>query len=136
MAARGIRNNNPLNIRRGDRWQGMLSLQADDTFVQFESMQYGLRAGMKVLKNYITGNNSSHKRFTTVNTIISRWAPASENNTEAYIRTVVGLSGIGRFDRISFFNKGQICRLVRAMAFVEVGSLLPMEQIESAYDLV
>ena len=37
MIARGIRNNNPLNIRRSkDKWQGMKALQTDAQFCQFE----------------------------------------------------------------------------------------------------
>ena len=52
---RGIRNNNPLNIRKGNNWQGEISPQSDKEFEQFESMTMGVRAGMKILRNYITG---------------------------------------------------------------------------------
>lgn len=35
---RGIRNNNPLNIRRSaDHWQGMRDEQTDPSFVQFKT---------------------------------------------------------------------------------------------------
>ena len=45
MISRGIRNNNPLNVRRSkDKWQGMKALQTDASFVQFETMAYGWRA--------------------------------------------------------------------------------------------
>ena len=45
MIARGIRNNNPLNVRRSkDKWQGMKPLQTDPQFCQFETMPYGWRA--------------------------------------------------------------------------------------------
>ena len=38
MIARGIRNNNPLNIRRSkDKCQGMKALQTDPQFCQFET---------------------------------------------------------------------------------------------------
>ncbi len=47
---RGIRNNNPLNIRRSkDKWQGLRALQTDTAFCQFETMAYGWRAAFVLL---------------------------------------------------------------------------------------
>ena len=42
MLPRGIRNNNPLNIRRTakDQWQGLRAQQTDASFCQFESLDY------------------------------------------------------------------------------------------------
>ena len=41
---RGIRNNNPLNIRRSkDKWKGMRAVQSDAQFCQFESLEWGWR---------------------------------------------------------------------------------------------
>ena len=96
MIPRGIRNNNPLNIRRSkDQWQGQIapSLQrglGEASFCQFETMEYGWRAAFVLLtRTYY------HKyRLYTIRGIVSKWAPASENNTEAYIRNVSRLTGI------------------------------------------
>ena len=42
MEARGIRNNNPLNIRRSaDKWQGLKAQQEDREFFQFSEMKWG-----------------------------------------------------------------------------------------------
>ena len=50
MLPRGIRNNNPLNIRRGkDQWQGLRAQQTDASFCQFESLEYGWRAAFYLL---------------------------------------------------------------------------------------
>ena len=50
---RGLRNNNPLNIRHtADRWKGACIHQTDKSFVQFETMAYGYRAAWKVLDTY------------------------------------------------------------------------------------
>ena len=50
MLPRGIRNNNPLNIRRSkDQWQGMKKEQTDSAFCQFENLAYGWRAAFKLL---------------------------------------------------------------------------------------
>ena len=51
--SRGIRNNNPLNIRHSaDRWLGMREEQEDKSFVQFKSMAYGYRAAWRILQTY------------------------------------------------------------------------------------
>ncbi len=52
MTARGIRNNNPGNIRKGDNWQGLAAEQTDEAFCVFRSAEYGIRALVKVLLNY------------------------------------------------------------------------------------
>ena len=91
MTPRGIRNNNPLNIRRSkDQWKGMAEAQTDGAFVQFKSMEWGWRAAF-----YLLTRTYYHKyRLYTIRGIVSKWAPASENNTEAYIQNVSKLTGI------------------------------------------
>ena len=42
---RGIRNNNPLNIRIGNQWLGERANPNDPAFEQFVAMEYGIRAG-------------------------------------------------------------------------------------------
>ena len=80
---RGLRNNNPLNIRRtAIRWIGARIEQTDKSFVQFTSMAYGYRAAWKILQSYYERFCQQGKPF-TVRNIISRWAPPNENDTEA-----------------------------------------------------
>ena len=51
---RGLRNNNPLNIRRNNtKWQGLSVTQTDKSFFQFKTMAYGYRAAFKTLQTYI-----------------------------------------------------------------------------------
>ena len=85
----GIRNNNPLNIRTGDNWQGMTG--SNGGFVVFDSPVMGFRAAFRILKNYRDKYNVQ-----TIGEIISRWAPPSENDTGAYIAHVESASGISR----------------------------------------
>lgn len=88
---RGIRNNNPLNIRRSkDQWKGLSKTQGDRSFCQFETLEYGWRAAFYLL----TRTYYFKYRLYTVRAIVSRWAPPSENNTEAYIANVCRLTGI------------------------------------------
>lgn len=88
---RGIRNNNPLNIRRSkDKWKGMRAVQSDAQFCQFESLEWGWRAAFWLLtRTYY------HKyRLFTIRAIVTKWAPAIENNTKSYIANVSRLTGI------------------------------------------
>ena len=89
---RGLRNNNPLNIRRsGDKWQGLRVLQEDREFFQFSEMKWGWRAAFRLLCHTYYGKY----KLRTIRDIITRWAPPKENNTEAYIRRVTDRIGIG-----------------------------------------
>lgn len=50
---RGLRNNNPGNIRLSkDKWQGLRERQEDKEFFQFVSIEWGYRALMRTLQNY------------------------------------------------------------------------------------
>ena len=92
--ARGIRNNNPLNIRHSsDRWEGARIEQTDRSFVQFTSMAYGYRAAWKTLESYWKYFHNKGMPFTPCN-IIHRWAPKMENDSTAYVRTVCSISGL------------------------------------------
>ena len=89
---RGIRNHNPLNIRRSkDQWKGMAEVQTDRAFVQFKSLEYGWRAAFVLL----TRTYYHTYRLFTIRAIISRWAPPNENNTKRYIENVSRFTGIG-----------------------------------------
>ena len=133
---RGIRNNNPLNIRKGSAWQGLATVQSDPSFCVFKSMVYGLRAAHKLLRNYITGSDGRVKPADTISTIIMKWAPPSENATQKYIEFVANETGLSPFERIHFLNRKTMCDLVAAMAFVECGQRIDRKLIESAYDML
>lgn len=92
---RCIRNNNPLNIRRGTaRWKGMSKRDDDEDFEQFETMAYGWRAAFILL-----GRTYYEKyHLNTIQKIISRWAPACENKTDAYMMYVSINVGINECD--------------------------------------
>lgn len=133
---RGIRNNNPLNIRKGNGWQGERKNQTDPAFEEFVSMTYGLRAGFKVLKNYQAESLPRQKRADTIRKIIRRWAPPSENMTDRYIQTVAKLTGCHPDEVIHFRDRTKMVALVHAMCRVECGEDIDVGLIESAYDLV
>lgn len=131
--SRGLRNNNPLNIRLSGttRWQGEIRPSSDRSFCQFESMAYGYRAALKLLQNY-SKLNGCH----TIRTMVSRWAPPSENDTRSYIATVVKLTGIDPDKQINVSNKRQMCALVAAMSQVENGVPAVMADVEAGWCLL
>jgi len=86
--ARGIRNNNPGNIRKGIKWLGRVEPGKDAAFIEFQSMPYGIRA------LYIDLINKHKSGLKTVRDIIYRYAPPSENLTDAYVASVAKEVGI------------------------------------------
>ena len=125
---RGIRNNNPLNIRIGNQWQGEVEDPTDPDFEQFKCMHYGLRAGFILLRRYI-----ERYHLDNISAIISRWAPASENNTRHYIEVVSDMAEIGVLDRLDFNNSSQMIRRVDAMIYVENGQKIDRSIIGASY---
>lgn len=92
---RGIRNNNPGNIRHGAKWNGLADDQPDSAFCTFIQPEYGIRAMAKVLITY-------HDKYglDTVSGIINRWAPPVENQTSAYVEHVSAECGVGPHEPI------------------------------------
>lgn len=136
MEPRGIRNNNPLNIRKGSNWKGERPVQTDKAFEEFQTMQYGIRAGFVILRKYITGYNGITQKFNTIEKIVRRWAPPTENATQKYIDFVAKDMGISPHQTIAFPNKSLMVDLVYAMIFVECGQRVGKEIISSAYDML
>ena len=129
---RGIRNNNPLNIRHSaDRWQGARLEQTDKAFVQFISMPHGYRAAWKILESYWKYFNNLPKGF-CVRNIITRWAPPTENDTDAYIRSVLAMSGLEGNEHFSQPSNGidykRLELLIRAMTTIECG--IPYDEVD------
>lgn len=115
---RGERNCNPGNIdRNAIMWQGMASDQTGDgRFVVFSNAHFGIRALAKVLLSYY------HKHgLDTVQKIIDRWAPPSENNTGAYVNHVATVLGVGEDARIDVTDPQTLEVLVRAIIEHENG---------------
>ena len=134
---RGIRNNNPLNIRRSkDQWEGMATTQTDKAFVQFQTMAYGYRAAWRTLHTYYKKLRERKKSFTVEN-ILHRWAPPTENDTARYIRTVLSLSSIGGKENLlpplNIWGYGKLSRMLAAMTVMECGIRMNQVDTEAIY---
>jgi hypothetical protein len=114
---RGIRNNNPGNlVRSNNAWLGKIpySQSTDIKFEQFIELRYGIRALMRDIYSDYTKKNKK-----TVIEIISEFAPSFENNTEAYINTVVKMIGS---NVIGELTQDKMISLCKAIVLVENGS--------------
>lgn len=124
---RGIRNNNPGNIRwdGSTQWQGMTG-QDDKGFIKFKSMAYGIRAMSKVLDSY------ARRGVNTVETVIATWAPAIENNVEAYVSSVEQQTGLSRYKVLTAEDRPA---LVAAIIKHENGKTISQAMIEHGLSL-
>lgn len=113
---RGIRNNNPGNIRHGAMWQGLADLQPDKSFATFISPEYGLRALARTLNTYQTKYG-----INTIRGAISRWAPPIENDTEAYIQSVARQVGASPDAPLDFSKLSVIVPMMEAITRHENG---------------
>ncbi len=130
---RGIRNNNPGNIiQSSSKWHGKLSKDQnkDRRFEMFIAPEYGVRAMIKLLQNYMG------KGFNTAEKIVHRYAPSFENNTKAYINTVCKDLKVQPQTKLRP-TKNTLRLLVLSMAKVENGkSYISPQLFEQAYSMI
>lgn len=130
--SRGLRNNNPGNIRQNsDNFLGEIKPSTDPAFKQFESIECGYRAVFVTLNTY-------QKKYglSTIRAMISRWAPPKDNNdTEAYIRAVSSESGVPENSHITSTNKDVMVPIVAAMSRVENGVAANISEVQRGWDL-
>ena len=141
---RGIRNNNPLNIRFNVRndWKGQLGSDRErGGMCVFSSPVWGFRAAFLLLQNYQVKHGCR-----TIRDIITKWAPPEDHNdTEAYIRRVCEMAKcepqyVPVFDDYDALSGADACAIVKAMSVVENGKwwdeCLSYKDILKAYQLV
>ena len=113
---RGIRNNNPMNVRKtAIDWKGEV-IGTDTEYETFADPCDGIRAGSRVLLNY-----KRRHGLRTVNGIISRYAPTTENPTAAYIAAVSKALQVGAQDIIDVEDPNTLARLATAIIRHENG---------------
>lgn len=117
--SRGIRNNNPGNIRWGDEWKGLVpeGQRTDKSFCQFKAPEFGIRAMIIILRNY-----QSKYGLKTITGIIKRWAPPNENDTQAYIRSVAQATGTDADKPIDLMDSRKLFPLLQAIIKHENGA--------------
>jgi len=121
MTPRGIRNNNPANIKHGpSKWMGLSSQQSDEVFCSFTKPEFGIRAAAKLLQVY-----QERHELMTLRQIIGRWAPPSENDTSAYLTAVSIWADLDPDQPIDVTQYDVAYPLLRAMTRQENGAPPP-----------
>jgi hypothetical protein len=84
---RGIRNNNPGDLRPGLPWQGIAGIDTalpDPPYLRFVDPEHGIRALVRTLISY-----RDHHGIDTLAGVFARWAPAADgNDPDAYAASV------------------------------------------------
>jgi hypothetical protein len=113
--ARGVRNNNPGNIRKSkDVWVGQTG--NDGSFVTFATPAHGIRATGRNLLSY------ARQGYVTPEQIITRWAPPEDDNdTEGYIKFVSEYLNVPRDTRLDLTDLNTLTRLSMAIMIKENG---------------
>ncbi len=122
--SRGYRNKSPMNIDYNPRnpWTGQVGLgdrwlpENQRRFAEFETHEYGIRAGAVLLTTYFDRHG-----LKTVRGIINRWAPPVENNTSAYVTAVAKAVGVEPDDPINLHTYEHMRPLVEAIIRHELG---------------
>ena len=108
---RGVRCNNPFNIRKSaDKWVGLADLQTDPAFCTFEDPAYGIRAGVVILLKYF-----DRYGLNTVHAILNRFAPPVENDTGAYAYDVAKRMKVGMWQVVNLHDHATMLALAGAI---------------------
>ena len=129
--SRGLRNNNPGNIRRSRvRYKGEVRPSRDPDFKEFETMAYGYRAVFVLLDTY-----RSHYGLNTIRQMLNRYAPPTENFTEGYVRFVADCSGVMSDEVVDTRSERDMIPIVAAMSKIENGVAANIEDVERGWEL-
>lgn len=125
---RGLRNNNPGNIREfraegWKHWQGAIGVDAEFHLI-FATPFHGVRA---IFENLL-GYNRNHD-IQTLTQIFTRWAPSNDpdanNNPTAYAASVSDATGIGVDAEIDFHNAQAMISIAKAITKEENANVNP-----------
>jgi hypothetical protein len=131
LMTRGYINKNPGNIRQNNEtWQGEVIPSGDPDFKEFKSMPLGYRAMFVLLRTYII-----RLGLDTVRKIVSVYAPPSENQTEAYINSVIKQTGLDPDEVIDINDSNTMKNLVAAISYHENGITPDLRDIDNGYNL-
>lgn len=125
---RGLRNNNPCNLKssKNTKWDGQVG--SDGKFIIFESPEYGIRACAKNLKNY------QHKNgLDTLRSMVYRMGPPHENNTKKYVRNLSNIVGVSPDEKINVLK--HLPEIIKGIIFLENGKMPYPEKMFIGYTI-
>lgn len=125
---RGLRNNNPCNLKssKNTKWDGQIG--SDGKFIIFESPEYGIRACAKNLKNY------QHKNgLDTLRSMVYRMGPPHENDTKKYVRNLSNIVGVSPDEKINVLK--HLPEIIKGIIFLENGKMPYPEKMFIGYTI-
>lgn len=129
--SRGLDNCNPGNIRRSRvRYTGEVRPSRDPDFKQFANLAWGYRAVFVLLHTYCVRYG-----IDTLAGMIARWAPPTENRTQAYVRYVADATGIGSEERLDTLDRGTMLPVAQAISRMENGTAADPAAVARGWDL-
>lgn len=138
--SRGIRNNNPLNIKvSSSNWVGKVTPNTDGTFEQFDSLVHGYRAAFYLFRKYI-----NVYKLVNLKDFIAHWCP--DDTSYLYYKFVCDRLLSSPNDILDFSNRYMMFELALLMTRFENGIKVSDEcnyldfpyryEIFAAYDLL
>lgn len=113
--SRAERNNNPGNLEfRGQA--GATPEEGSGRFAKFGTAAEGVSALARQLQRY------SSRGLDTLDEIITKYAPAGENDTQAYIDTLSKRLGVSPKEKLDLSNPGTLSELIKGISRHESGS--------------
>ena len=129
--SRGLRNNNPGNIRiSGTKYLGEILPSKDSTFKQFKTILWGYRAMFMLLHTY-----QIRYRLHTLAGMITRYAPPNENDTGGYVKYVSLWSGIAQDRIINTMDGSVMIPVVSAVSRMENGVAVVEADVKEGWEL-
>lgn len=125
---RGLRNNNPCNLKssKNTKWDGQIG--SDGKFIIFESPEYGIRACAKNLKNYQHNNG-----LDTLRSMVYRMGPPHENDTKKYVRNLSNIVGVSPDEKINVLK--HLPEIIKGIIFLENGKMPYPEKMFIGYTI-
>ncbi|SQD00273.1 putative structural injection transglycosylase [Escherichia coli] len=124
---RNYRNNNLGNLVFANQEGATLespNVKGEQRFARFNTPEEGIRALANQVSSYYNGTSAAagYQKLQTVSSIISKWAPPNENNTNQYIDNVSKYLGVSPNEKIDVSKPEVMTQLVRAIATKEGGN--------------
>lgn len=122
-------------IKEGDaQWLGydISGVSWSPRFCVFKNMTYGIRA------LFVNMNTQIVRGHNTIASLIGVWAPAHENNTDDYVRTVARAAGVNQetYRLTSIIHNKDVCiAIAKQIAINEGGITLADSEVNKAYNM-
>lgn len=124
---RNFRNNNFGNLayvgQKGARLEDA-NAKGEQRFAKFDTPEEGMRALASQITSYSNGTSkaANYQKLNTVESIISKYAPANENNTKAYIANLSKSLGVSSTDQLDLTNPQVMTKMIRGVSTIEGGN--------------